>query len=199
MMVDLTGELAATRASTTEEERAKLAKLGIPQHMLDMVGAARVDLFSGGKLYQPLEDIGDRVFIIGVRVGDPISPEHPRPDEVAYCGILIDLLAWHPDVPERWATRLDLATWLGAIPPQYMQPPKVLVHRTPLAWLQSGGRGLCILTREPREAQSLLLSLRGGIIPENDGHGRKLKRLLERPFPIPPIHIPRNRKQAGAT
>jgi hypothetical protein len=56
---------------------------------------------------------------------------------------LIDLLAWLPTDPARWWWRVGTAAVLGDEMLQYGEP--VPVVETPLAWLASEGRSLCIL------------------------------------------------------
>lgn len=196
-MIDLVGELAAARAAITDGERDALLEAGIPQRAIEIVGAARIDLDRSARTYQLLEDIGDRVFILGVRAGDTWTPERLCPDAIAYCGPLVDLLAWHPRAVDHWALRLDTATWLGAIPPQFMNPAPVSIRRSPLGWLRAGAAGLCILTHDDREARALL-RLCHRIEAEDDAHADELRHLLERPLSVPPITVARKPSQARA-
>src|SRR5437879_3964408 len=59
-----------------------------------------------------------RAFIVPTRMGNPMSPEASDPVQAVREGEILDLLAFSPSYPMRWALRTGNATWLGAIPPQ---------------------------------------------------------------------------------
>jgi hypothetical protein len=135
---DLEAEMRAARAALTPEHRLELIEHGVPADLIGrylLIGAARVRVSAG--LYEPVED-GGAAYITPVLVDNPLTPEAEGPQGCARGGgYLVDLVAWHPRRPSRWALRVGSATWLGAIEPQYMDPDPVAVRRSPLAWLQA--------------------------------------------------------------
>jgi hypothetical protein len=186
--VDLVAELVLAQGALTEVERQRLRGLGIPDLVLAIgfVGSARIDLERDGRRWQPCEE-GRPAFVTPVRIGaDPASPEDPDFELIPQYGDLIDLVAWLPDYPECWATRLGLATWLGAIPPQFLTPPPVPVRRSVLAWLRAGATGLCLLAEDSLDAWRVL-SLAHEIEAEDAAHAEELRALLEHPFQGPLI------------
>jgi hypothetical protein len=200
MMADLTGELALARGSITEADRAMLDAFEIPPQARDTIGVA--DVLLEDRIYQPLDcPIGThRLFIVGVRIGEdaePPTPESRRPESIAYCGALIDLLCFHPSAPSHWAQRRDTARWLGATPPQFLAPLPVRIRRSPTSWLRAGCDGLCILTRERREMQGILLRF-PAIEAEDPEHAQELQRIRDLPFPGPPITVAGGAKRASA-
>ncbi len=193
----LAAEIEAYRAEITERERQMFAALGVAPHIVATIGATNVDLDSSGTVWEPLE-IGDRAYILPARIGDPFTPESAEPESVPEHGALVDLLAFHPAQPDEWATRCDFATWLGAIEPQYFNPDPVVVHRSPLAWLRAGMRGLCVLTRDPIERRALLLACRGGIVAEDHEHSRRLTQQIHLPLPLPRISVADRTRERAA-
>jgi hypothetical protein len=187
--VNLVAELYVAQGALTTEHRHTLRALGIPDVTVarGFVGVARILPDKRGT-YQPIAD-GCVAFVTPVRIGvDPSSPEDRDFALVPQYGELIDLVAWSPRDPRRWATRCDYGTWLGAIPPQYVQPEAVPMRRSPLSWLRADGTGLCVLARERIEGYRLL-SLCGQLRAEDRQHQRELHDILARPFPVPPITI----------
>ncbi|HEV3176025.1 MAG TPA: hypothetical protein VGZ72_08550 [Stellaceae bacterium] len=186
---DLAAELCAAQGALSAEHRARLRGLGIPDLTLAIgfVGVARIDLDRSGRRYQPAE-AGDEVFLTPARIGNPVSPEDPDFELIAQYGELIDLVAWLPDYPDRWATRRGLATWLGAISPQLVLPPAVPIRRSVLAWLRAGATGLCLIPEKPGEAERAL-SFCQAIEAEDPAHAGELRRLLERPFKGPLVTV----------
>jgi hypothetical protein len=185
--LDLLDEIVAAQASLSSSERHALLAAGVPEKAirLGMIGAA--DVVVDGELYQPWPG-GIRQFIVPARIGDPATPEWPDPKLAVWLGDIVDLVAFDLEHPSRWALRTGAATWLGASEPQYLDPPPIIVHAHPLAWLRRECEGLVPLTRAPAELQYLLLSL-GGIVVENAKFGTRLKEVLEKPHPIPPISV----------
>jgi hypothetical protein len=185
----LATEMREAFARLTRADAETLANLSIPPIFVmnwQLVGKALVRRI-GTDLYEP-DPNGRTAFITPVLAHRPHTPESPDPKLAVRCGNLIDLLAWHPACPGRWRLRLALATWLGAIEPQYCGPLPVPVWRTPLRWLQADGAGLCLLSCDRLENQWILSACIGGIIPEDELHERQIKRLLERPWPTPKVH-----------
>jgi hypothetical protein len=77
-------------------------------------------------------------------------------------GNLIDIAAWDERIPDQWRLRTGEGRWLGAIPPQYIHPAPVPIRRSPLAWLQGGCTGLCVITRDPADVRMILSHCVGG-------------------------------------
>lgn len=198
MTGDLIYELLAAQDALTGADRARLAAAGIPGELVSagLIGAAPITVRPGGDIFD-FDAHGRRAFIIAARVDDPLGPESTESELAAEFGTVVDLVAIHPARPDRWATRRGAATWLGAIEPQFFDPPPVRVYRTPLSWLQGGARGLCPLTRNPLEIRSLLLGCRQ-IEGEDLDHAKDLRRMLERPFSIPTITAPRRCRAVAA-
>jgi hypothetical protein len=153
-----------------------------------MVGVARGRL---GKfnLFEPDPD-GALTFLSAVRVDPwhPLSIETPVADAAVRHGDIVDIVAWHPDHPGRWALRLGNALHLGLIEPQYLDPEAVRVHRGPLGWLRARCRGLVLLTHDPRD-QYRILTICRAIIAEDPEHKRALHASLARALPLPLIDI----------
>lgn len=100
-------------------------------------------------------------------------------DEIAE---VVDIVAWHPATPGRWARRTGLADMLGEV----AADEPVRVHRTPLAWLRAGGEGVCFLERN-LTVVSLALNVASQVIAEDKAHARELREICERPYPVPRI------------
>jgi hypothetical protein len=136
-----------------------------------------------------LDPDGDAVaFILPVRVYHPFSPEAPDPVRFVREGDVVDLLAFSPAVPFRWALRTGAAAWIGCIEPQYLMPDPVPVWRTPLGWLRSGSRGLVLLTQDRRE-QYRVLTLCDALIAEDERHAARLREVVQRPLLGPPVLV----------
>jgi hypothetical protein len=197
MTGDLDAEFEAAQSALTETQAAQLIAAGVPPLIVKLrtIGAARIALNLPGTIYEPLE-IGERAFIVAVRVDHPDTPESAEAEFVPDYGDLVDLVAVHPSDPAEWATRRDAATWLGAIPPQLCEPEPVRIFRSPLSWLRSGRCGLCVLTRKWQEAQAVLLRCRQ-IEAEDREHARELCQLLERRHSIPCIRVAQTKRSAA--
>lgn len=183
----LLDEMRAARAALTAEHRVELLEHGVPADLIgrySLIGAARIRINAG--LYDPVPD-GRPAFITPALIDNPLTPEAADPLACArVTGDLVDLVAWHPRHPSRWALRVGSATWLGATEPQYMEPDPVAVRRSPLSWLRADCDGLVILSTEPAEAYRLLSSLHA-IIAEDAQHVAELRRLVRQPWPLPSI------------
>lgn len=186
----LDAEFLAARDALAPEHTSVLERYGIPSALVGAsgwIGVSPIAVHHRGDLYEPVED-GPRAFITPVRGFPDGALESSDPDvALRYCDI-VDLVAWHPMRPDRWALRRGSVVALGIVEPQMIQPPPVRVHRSPLAWLQSGGDGLALLTRQPNEMRGVLLQLRG-IVAEDEAHRCELVALMSRPFPIPPVTV----------
>lgn len=190
---DLLAELRAAWAAMNRDHRTELIAAGILVEIIELyplIGTASVRL--QGRLYEPAPD-GRPAYITPVLVADPASPETPAPGTYAcHLGEIVDLVAWHPAYPERWALRVGAASWLGCIEPQYMDPEPVCIRRSPLAWLRAGCDGLAILSRDPADAYRLLTGC-ARLVAEDRTHATELRRLVRQPWPLPGIAVAEHR------
>jgi hypothetical protein len=178
---------------------AKVKSAGVCHDLLSvwvLCGVARVTF--DGAHYWPDPDNGVPAIITPVRVEDPRTPESSNSSLAIRLGHIVDLVAWRLSRPSAFALRHGSATWLGAIGPQLLDPEPVLVHRTPLNWLRSGGAGICLLTPSDIERSVILLGFRG-IVAEDVEHRRELGRVLERRQNLPPIYIADRKRSAPFT
>src|SRR4051794_24518482 len=151
---DLWEEWSAAQRATEPADRRVLISAGVKAaDTLLLIGKVRARL--DGDLYVPDEN-GSPACVTPVFVDYVDTPEASYPSQAARFGDLVDLVAWDPRHPQSWALRYGAAEWLGAIEPQYMEPPPVPIHRGPLGWLQSRCRGLVLLAREPASQYRLL-------------------------------------------
>ena len=196
--IDLIDELVTAQTAITAFDRALLERAGVPRIIIDsgLVGAATI-LVHAGDLYEPM-DVGARGFITPVRVADPFTPEAAEYAAVPQFGDLVDLVAWHPRRSNRWATRRGAAMWLGAITPQFCDPPPAPIRRTPLSWLRAGATGLCLLDRDSLGTYRVL-SICRAIEAEDRAHRAELERALAHPFGLPEITVAAAPRHAGAT
>ena len=104
----------------------------------------------------------------------------------------IDLVAWEPNRPSRYATLLGSAGLLGADhvdkPTTYFDGKPLQVFRTPLNWLRHDCRGVVVLHRQ--SAGRALAKAPGPIAAEDLRHGEALARAFGTTVPIERILIP---------
>lgn len=204
-------ELLLAQTSLRQEERGRLIAAGVSPVALAFGWVGALNAARDGDYWQPVER-GARVFVVPVKIFDPVTPEWPEPEDAVTFGDLVDLVAFRLDAPERWALRVGSATWLGACEPQFLVrqvvstkdekmaglndlPGRpVLVHRTPLDWLRHAGRGVAPLVRERAELRRLLMVFQS-MTTEDVDHSVTLQRLLEQPFPLPQIFVRRKAAQ----
>src|SRR5262249_37173332 len=125
-----------------------LVDLGLDAYAL-MVGVAHMRI-EKGRRWVP-DPTGHRGFVSPVRGrGDRYDARDPFADEIVINGPLLDLVAWHPEAPRRWAVRTGAAEWLGAwcagISHDHKEP--VRVWRGPLGWLRGWLEGVVPLTTD---------------------------------------------------
>src|SRR6266550_6674203 len=145
-----------------------------------------------------LDAEGDaRAFIVPIRIGNPISPEASDPVQAVREGKILDLLAFSPAYPMRWALRTGNATWLGAIEPQFLMPEPVPIWRNPLAWLRNDCRGL-VLLNPVRSEQYRVLTVCDSIVAEDERHAAELREVLDHPWLAPPVYSRRRREVRDA-
>jgi hypothetical protein len=179
---DLVGEyIGALRRMTLDDARALMAE-GVPLRAITLVCPvpARVTVESG--LFWPDPD-GRPAWVVPAAAVDPADPERIETDDPANAislGPIVDLVAFSPAAPGRWALRHGSAAVLGAIGPQCLDPPPVRVHRDVSAWLRAACEGLVLLTRDACEAGRILRQIET-IEAEDRAHAAELRRQIERP------------------
>jgi hypothetical protein len=168
-----------------------LVDLGLDAYAL-MVGALPMRVEGRRRRWVP-DPTGHRGFVTPVRGrGDRYDARDLLADEIVINGPLLDLVAWHPERPHRWATRTGAAEWLGAWDPGIAQErhEPVRLWRAPFAWLKGWLEGVVPLTTD-RAALHRLLADMPAIRAEDEPHGRQLERALERPYPVPVVDWPK--------
>ena len=185
-MIDLRAEMLAAHAQVGDADRLALLDLGIAADDLDrfrMCGIEQVSIRN--RLYSPAPG-GPIAIITPVRVWSCATPEAPKPRAYAHWGPIVDLVAWHPADPERFALRVGAAEWLGCIEPQFLDADPVPVHRSVLDWLCAGCVGLVLLSTDPADQYRALCCCHG-IVAADPEHGKALRRALSRPWPHPSV------------
>jgi hypothetical protein len=153
-----------------------------------MIGRARIVL-DGPDLYQPHE-AGEWAFVTPVCRQDPETFASDLPGAWVRWGSLVDLCAWHPASPDKWAVRTGEADWLGLVdwPPE----SPVRLSRSPASWLRAkgwadpSGPGL-VLVGDPAAAlprpyhacctADVIVSFGAGVVCEDYAHYEQLRRL----------------------
>ena len=138
----------ATEAGSLREELAdavtnlppatidRLRSFGIPESVILgeplMIGVAEAETSPSG-LYEPNDD-GESILVVAE--GCPAAPIWDTLD---------DLIAFKPQEPGRWWRRCGEAKILGAYNVRSEPVFPLTIHETPLSWLRSGARGICIV------------------------------------------------------
>jgi hypothetical protein len=105
----------------------------------------------------------------------PTLPETLAPDTAPMMGDIIDLVAWHPRKPDRWACLTGDALTLGACLPQtFDDPAPVRVHGSIAGWFAANLDGIFILAQRPADRMAVLQSL-AAIIPDDEDHATELR------------------------
>lgn len=179
---DLAMEMAAAVDALSDGDLDLLASCGVDRADIAMglVGAALIRV--EGEVYSPDPECGKSAFITPCRVHDAVSPESTVPDSYCRLGDIVDLVAWHPARPARWALRTGAAEWLGCIEPQYMGPAPVDIRRSPLAWFRAGCTGLVPLGRSAADIYRTLSWCQRHVAEDVD-HAAELDAVLQRPWP----------------
>jgi hypothetical protein len=162
------------------DDARMLMRHGIPLRAITTVCPAptRVAL-DGNDLYRP-DPSGQPAWVMPVCAVDPGRPEEIEtadPLSIVSLGPIVDLVAFHPAAPNRWALRLGLATVLGAIEPQCCNPDPVPVRRDITLWLRGECNGIVLLTRDAIEARRILSQIET-IEAEDRQHADELAALL---------------------
>ena len=135
-MADLEHEFALTTDGISSLVLEYFKRLGIPNRIIygprHHVGVARIVTTRDG-LFEPHDD-GELALIVPEGV-----PEVPAWDEIH------DLVAFMPDDPARWWRRRGDVDLLGASNMTSWRLAPLIIHETPLSWLQGGATGICIV------------------------------------------------------
>jgi hypothetical protein len=181
---DLEGLHRAAVGNLKNEDAQELVdQLLIPWFLVmihQMVGVLPVRLDKSGWLWDPDPESGELAYITPVRVDRADTVLSPEPWGAPRCGSLVDLIAWHPSHPRRWAMLTAASLWLGCVP--WAEPFPALIRATPLSWLQADCDGLVLLTRKPSALRNIFADLEHGIQTETDGLAVRLNYLIRQPL-----------------
>lgn len=198
---DLERELALAIGNVTPDNFQIIKALGIPRPMVtscDLVGLARVRF--GADFYEP-DAAGEWAIIVAVRADGRWPGEicHPLARQVALVGHhVVDLVAFRPSDIRFFRRRLGVALILGYLPPPWFQPPIARLHETVVDWLLAGGDGVVILERSDQAVAQVLASCPRGFSTRSRAFGASLRRIIERPRPVPPIYLEVDNGRAAA-
>jgi hypothetical protein len=132
---ELLNEFTAATAAAEREDFDYLITEGVPRNWL-WCGPMRfgiAPITTSGATYEPIV-AGKRAFLL------PAAPLDDDED-------IVDLVAWHPDEPCQWWSRLGVAPILNpaAIDRAEIFREPLSLHSSPMAWLQAGGEGAVVL------------------------------------------------------
>ena len=181
-------DLAAERAIATSAVRRKhlidlTSRYGILMlTIMEWVGISRVRI--EGDHFVP-DDNGIEMVIIICWSAPPRlldgSWQAPEP---------IDLLAFRLEEPGRWWSRVGIVTALGVKLVSDLSDAPIRIWKTPLQWLQAGGAGICLTTRDDGASQHVLCRLPTSPVAMDVEHGRELDRIRTRCWTqYPPILV----------
>jgi hypothetical protein len=180
--------LEAMRKTTLDDARYLNVDLGIPWRSIAATCPAPTRITRrSARLYRP-DPNGSIAWIIPVCCIDLAWPENIEtlePLDVVSVGQALDLVAFDPRRPRRFALRCGLGVVLGAIEPQIADPPPVRIFPDITDWLRHECYGLVILTDDRHQAGRILRCI-AQIGPEDDQHAAALQRLSE----LPPFNTP---------
>jgi hypothetical protein len=184
---DLVAEYCHSLRLMTFADLQALLAIGIPIATVRQVCPvpASIRLVDrGGERFEPDID-GAPAWVFPATCIDPRWPELLEaldPRRAVSGGEIIDLVAFSPAVPQRWALRTGDAITVGAIEHQYWFPKPTQIHRNVVSWLRAGCEGVVLLTSNPYEAARVLRGI-AVIEAEDKDHAAELQRLLHMPTP----------------
>lgn len=193
-MVDLAAELAYASDAMKAGHIARLRALrawhdpfatsGIHGHPL---GVARV-LWRSGGIYEP-DESGDLAVILPV--GWPASGTLTAPH-----WYLVDLVAFCPASPDRWALRTGNGWALGGHMLEHWEGDPVAIVETPLDWLRAGADAVCVLDWANASQAWPLLRMVSELVVGDHPFARKLAAAIDRTAPRPRLSVEGRRHAA---
>jgi hypothetical protein len=180
--------LEVMRKTTLDDARHLNVDLGIPWRSIAATCPAPTRITrSSARLYRPDQN-GSIAWIIPVccvDLGCPEDIEALDPIGVVSVGQVLDLVAFDPRHPRRFALRSGSGVVLGAIAPQIADPQPVRIFPDITDWLRNECDGLVILTDDRHQAGRILRCI-AKIEPEDDQHAVALRGLSK----LPPFNTP---------
>ena len=185
-MIDLVGEVLVGHWNMRRQHEDKLAALGVSfvtvygeDRLWGHFGVIRAQFH--GDLYEP-NPAGQGVFVLGVM-------EQRK-------GPIIDLLAFHPDRPDRWWLRLGSAVLLGRYNARLAQLKEepLFVHPDPLSWLRADCMGAVVLDWD---ADLILYLDGGGILAADHRTASRIEKSFRRSIRVPQVRVMGERKNAA--
>lgn len=135
-----------------------------------------VTAFAGCIGLANVEFVGESSFTFPAIGGEPAAVCEVIDFDADNDPVTVDLVAWSWHDPHMFGTATGNGLALGRFnvgnPATYDGGKLLKVHRTPLAWLQSGCGGLCILDRDAT-GEALGKAL-GPLLAEDEEHARDL-------------------------
>ncbi len=157
------GYLQALQKSDAEE----LTRHGVGMDAVCdlLVGVARIRM--NGELWEPVaaDERGARVFVTPVRhdrqTMNPLDIAARDPAKANIRGEIVDICAWHPLRPGKWALREGDALVLGNVEHSVGRAAARAdrVYRDPRSWLAAGGDGVVILAKDSLARNRVLREL----------------------------------------
>lgn len=174
---DLKQELIHAGKASTLLHFKHLIGLGVPR---DTIAALRLDTWGWGVV--KAMDVGDGLYCPG---DGPLHVVLPVWDD----GDLVDLVAFRSGNPADWKLRTGLGLALGLEHgwERHHWQDEVQLSLTPLDWLRNGCDGLCIVDWDAPDI-TMLSSLPGIACPSR-AVATRLRQVLTRPQPLPPIFV----------
>jgi hypothetical protein len=148
-----------------------------------MVGIMPIRL--SGRFWEPDPESQYLAYVTPVRIDRPDTVLTSEPWGTPRMGELVDLIAWHPEVPGRWFLRTGAVAWLGAVP--YGEPFPARIFASVLSWLQADCDGLVLTTSDPDELRAIVSELPQGIRTETPGLAALLEGAIRQKPTVPLI------------
>lgn len=178
-MIDLDAEYLAALSDTSPRRRRVLQAAGVSELAIALAGPAYTRVRPvGALLFEPNPDSDVGAWIVPARVLGEDTPEAPNPEAALSDGAIVDLVAFDPSHAAGWVLRTGNAEWLGSCPPQYLDPPPVALHRSPIDWLRADCRGLVCLARAPLDILRFLTRF-ATVLVASRSHAAELEALLQ--------------------
>lgn len=181
-MNDLLSEFASMATTAVEKAPEWLVQQGVPRSVLygphaSVVGVARIE--TDGRHYQPVPE-GQPAIAVPVSYSITAAALEP-----------IDIAAWVPSDPSRWYVRTGYGDILGAeaIDEAAHYEVPLPVYSTPLAWLQAGMGGACLLNL--KSAASYLTNA-DRIFTDTEQLSASLRRAMARHIQMPTVKTMEN-------